>query len=285
MGAVVGDGGGRRRQPHVSMGGAAMDALNLRPCLVHVPSGAVVKSFVQLSKIVKAMGWKVFIDVTANVWSAWHLPAGDGCLIQMVFLPHPHLSAATHFQLSVLVQALGQSLFNISCAPLRKFRDFAPRALALGDDAPKPLLRVKASGRKIFSVRALAQVLLQHGWSQDGDCHFSRRDSGDRCPAHLQIVSVMKLPPVDYILQLSLLDLEYIVMVSDNLFYLQSAFQQPRKRDKNTRERKSAPANPVKKVTADSKTTPKVAVQKVTADSHPPSCESTNSTTTTATSS
>ncbi|KAL2644802.1 hypothetical protein R1flu_012389 [Riccia fluitans] len=191
------------------------DSLNLRPCLVHVPTGEIVKSYIQLSRIVKKLGWKVFVNVTGNVWGAWFLPAGgEACFIQMLFLPHPHISTANFYQLSTLVQAFGPNTFQISYAPLARFKE-----LAFFNDIQKPVLRLKANGKEIVTVRNFAQVLSHHGWKKQAENDFVKHDMIGKNPMNL--LTIIRIPAVENIQQLSTLDLEYITMVTETIFYLQ----------------------------------------------------------------
>ncbi|KAL2611528.1 hypothetical protein R1flu_023220 [Riccia fluitans] len=208
--------GGRQQRKFRTAPTEANVNMNLRPCLVHIPTGDVVRSYTQLSRIVKKLGWKVFIDVSGNVWSSWFLPeGGEPCYLQMVFLPHPHISTATLHQLSIVVQAFGSNTFNISYAPLKKFRE-----ADLYGDVHKPVLRQKANGREVITILHFSRILASYGWREEADNQFVKRDITDKSP--MDLITVMKIPAVDNIQQLSTLDLEYITMVTENIFYLQS---------------------------------------------------------------
>ncbi|KAL3698038.1 hypothetical protein R1sor_012114 [Riccia sorocarpa] len=190
------------------------DTISLRPCLVHVPTGEIVKSYVQLSRIVKKLGWRVFINVSENLWGAWFIPAGGSCYMQMLFLPHPHISTASFHQLSTLVHAFGFNTFQISYIPLSKFRE-----LEVFSDLKKPALHLRANRSQVLTVRNFARILGQHGWQKENESRFVKKEMSEKTVFNVQ--TVIKIPPVQNIQQLSTLDLEYIVLVTENIFYLE----------------------------------------------------------------
>ncbi|KAL3683352.1 hypothetical protein R1sor_001374 [Riccia sorocarpa] len=203
--------------PKLTASAADTKHVDMRPCLIHVPTGEMVKSYLELSKVVKKLGWKVFVDVSGEVWSAWYLPVGEESMIQMVHLPHPHIWMATYHQLSTLVYAFGLNTFAVTHAPLVKFRVFDGYA-----DSKKPILRLKANGKQVFTVRYLEQILTQRGWKKEGEMRFVKQDTREIRTSPWKLVNVLKLPVVDQVQQLSTLDLEYITLVTKNIFYLQS---------------------------------------------------------------
>ncbi|KAL2611371.1 hypothetical protein R1flu_023063 [Riccia fluitans] len=201
------------------------DGLNLRPCLVHAPTGEIVTSYLQLSQIVKKLGWKVFMNVSRKVWGAWFLPAGDQpCSIKTVFLPHPHISTANVYQLSSVVHAFGFNTFQICYAPLRKFKE-----LEVQSNTQKPMLRLRANGSEVLTVCSLAEIFVLNGWKKETENFFVKQDVSEKSPINL--LTVIKIPAVETIDQLSTLDLEYITMMTEPIFYLESPnqFQQLRR--------------------------------------------------------
>ncbi|KAL2611541.1 hypothetical protein R1flu_023233 [Riccia fluitans] len=209
-----------------------------RPCLIHVPTGEIVKSYLDLSKIVKKLGWKVFVNVTSKVWGAWYLPGGDECYVQTVYLPHPHISAATYSQLSTLVYAFGLNTFAVSYAPLAKFREL--------DDcsaSQKPVLRLKANGKQVFTMRFFTQILTQRGWKKEAETEFVKQVTRPASPP-----TVLKLPAVEDIQQLSTLDLEYITMMTKNIFYLQTPSQDQSPRMPDCEPTANQPKTPAAKM-------------------------------------
>ncbi|KAL2644801.1 hypothetical protein R1flu_012388 [Riccia fluitans] len=194
------------------------DRVNLCPCLIHVPTGEIVKSYLQLSGIVKELGWKVFINVSENVWGAWFLPAGLGvqpCYVKVVFLPHPDISKAPSYQLCTVVQAFGRDTFQISYAPLAELRQLDDLSVVL-----KLVLRLKANGREVLTVRDFAEILAQHGWRKNAGNQFVKQDMSEKNPMNL--LTVIQIPAVESTQQLATSDLEYITMVTETIFYLQS---------------------------------------------------------------